>query len=124
MVRQVRALAIVVIVFGAAGPDVRVVERRQPLVQERGIVFEGLVGVEYMREHFVLDLNELESLFCNIGTGCGHGGHGMAFVQDFVVGHDVVAQKPHVVQHAFSQIDEFARRLHQIRRCNDPVHPR
>ncbi len=48
----------------------------------------------------------------------------MAFVERFVVSHDVIAQKPHVVQHALGQIDEFARGLGQVRRRDNAVYPR
>ena len=69
------------------------------LVQERSGVFHRLQHMQSRRQDLILDLDQPQSLFRNVGTRCRHRRHRVALVEGLIGRHDVVAQEFHVHRH-------------------------
>ena len=62
-------------------------------MQNRGTWRRGCRHVENRGKHVVVNLDQVNRLFGNVGAGSGNGGDSMALVQYFIFGKDVIAHK-------------------------------
>ena len=93
-------------------------------MQQRCAGLQRLLGAEHRGQLFVFDLNEVQRLLGDVWAGGGDGGDGVPFVQRLVGSQDVVAEKPHVVQHALGEIDHPAGGLRQVPGRHHRMHAR
>ena len=64
--------------------------------QERRIGLHRLVDVDDVRQHLVVDLDQLQRLLGDGGAGGRHGGDRMALVEHFLARHDVARHVPEI----------------------------
>ena len=93
VVGDVGAPGAVVVVQDPAGADAGSGQPGQPLVDQGSVLLHGFLGVHHRSKDLEVYLNQLEGLFRHMGIGGGHGGDGVALVEGFAVGQDVVAEK-------------------------------
>ena len=59
-------------------------------VENGGAFFHGLVDIDHMRQHVILDLDRLQSGAGDRAGGCGDGGDCVAIVKGLFACHDIV----------------------------------
>ena len=59
------------------------------------------IDIDDMGQNFIFDLDQRRGVFGDAGTDRGHGGDGMAFIQDLLPRHDVARDVPEVNGDAF-----------------------
>ena len=67
------------------------VDRLEVVVEKRGVLFHALRCRQHGGHDLIFDLDQLHSLFGDVRTGGRHRRYGVALVQGFVAGEDVVA---------------------------------
>ena len=91
------------------------------LVQKRCVRAHRFVDVEDVRQHLILDFDELQGLLRNAGAGGRDRCNRMAFVKDFLAGHDVAHEIAVVDQH-FACRHELRRLIREIIARDDSLH--
>ena len=109
MVGNVGAVAGVVIVQDAAGPDGGGSHSGQALVEQGGVGLHRFPGVHYRRQDFVVHGNQLQGFLGGVGAGGGDGGDGVALIQGLVLGQHIVAEETVVDHRALGQFGGPAR---------------
>ena len=98
----------VVVVPVAAGPERRVGNAGQLLVEDGGAGLHAFLGVEHWRQRFVVDLDQRQGLFSDMGVGGGHTGDGVPLVEHLAAGQHVGAEEAEVLEGAFRQVAQLA----------------
>ena len=91
--------------------------RNHVLEQQRGVGFHRVFDVDHMRQHFVIDFDQLQRLGGNRRRGRGNRSQRVSFVQHFFTRHDVARHVPEILRHALrAEIFKFV--IRQIGRRN------
>ena len=82
-------------------------------MQNRCAGLHRLGHTDDVRQHLVLDFDELERLARNRGAGRRHGRHRMAVIKDLFARHDVARHIP-VVDHQLARRNRFRRHVFEV----------
>ena len=59
-------------------------------MEQRSVLFHGLVKSEHRLQDFIINLDQLQGLLCDVWAGGRNGGHGMSLVEGLAGGHDIL----------------------------------